>query len=109
MSAQDALPGAKPTSADAAVATPPPVQIKPWAAFAHRDFTWLWLGGVSATVTMLLRTLVSAQWLYDETGSAVQLGILSAIQFAQMPVVIYGGALAANFDRKKLMVMTQLI
>jgi MFS family permease len=82
---------------------------RPWAAFAHPDFTWLWLGGVTATVTMLLRTLISAQWLYDETGSAAQLGILSLIQFIQMPVVVYGGALADNFDRKKLMALTQLV
>src|SRR3990172_10630707 len=83
--------------------------MKPWSAFAHRDFTWLWLGGVSGTVTMLFRTLVSSQWLYDETGSAAQLGILGLVQFAQMPVVIYGGALADIFDRKKLMAMTQIV
>lgn len=118
MSAQDALPGAKSRPADAPVqpagAASPDAAIvaaarKPWAAFAYRDFTWLWLGGVTGTVTMLLRTLVSTQWLYDETGSAAQLGILGLIQFVQMPVVVYGGALADIFDRKKLIAMTQIV
>lgn len=87
----------------------PDLEIRPWSAFAHRDFTWLWVGGVTTTVTMFLRMLVSSQWLYDTTGSAAQLGILGFIQFIQMPVVIYGGALADNFDRKKLMAMTQAV
>jgi MFS family permease len=67
----------------------------------------LWLGGLASLVTMQLRTLVSFQWLYEETGSAAQLGLLGAVQLLQMPVVLYGGALADNLDRKKLMATTQ--
>ena len=58
---------------------------------------------------MQLRLFASTQWLYDETGSAVQLGILGAIQFLQMPVVVYGGLLADIINRKKLMVFTQSV
>lgn len=58
-------------------------------------------------ITWQLRTLVSFQWLYEETGSATQLGLLGAVQLLQMPVVIYGGALADNLDRKKLMASMQ--
>ena len=83
--------------------------LSPWAAFAYRDFTMLWMGNVSATVTQQMRILVSAQWLYETTGSAAQLGLLGAVQLLQMPVVLYGGALADNADRKKLMVMTQAV
>ena len=60
-------------------------------------------------VAMQLRLFTSTQWLYDETGSAVQLGILGAIQFLQMPVVVYGGLLADIINRKKLMVFTQSV
>ena len=56
-----------------------------------------------------MRILVSAQWLYDTTGSAAQLGLLGAVQLLQMPVVLYGGALADNADRKKLMMTTQAV
>ncbi len=83
--------------------------LSPWAAFAYRDFTMLWMGNVSATVTQQMRILVSAQWLYETTGSAAQLGLLGAVQLLQMPVVLYGGALADNADRKKLMMITQAV
>ena len=86
---------------------PSRVDLTPWAAFARRDFTLLWFGGVAGTVTMVLRTLISAQWLYEETGSAVQLGLLGAVQLVQMPVVLYGGTLADRMDRKVLMALTQ--
>jgi len=82
---------------------------KPWAVFAFRDYTWLWLSGLTMMVTMNLRVLASGQWLYDETGDAATLGYLGAIQFVQMPVALFGGVLADTMDRKKLMVMTQVV
>lgn len=78
-----------------------------WSVFAHRDFTFLWAGGVAMSISTTLRTLVASQWLYDTTGSAAQLGLLGVVQLVQMPVVLYGGALADIIDRKKLMIMTQ--
>jgi MFS family permease len=77
--------------------------------FAFRDYTWLWLSGLTMMVTMNLRVLASGQWLYDETGSAATLGYLGLIQFVQMPVALFGGVLADTMDRKKLMVMTQVV
>ena len=79
-----------------------------WSAFVRRDFFLLWSSGVAMTVSMLLRTLVSTQWLYDKTGSAAELGLLGAVQFLQLPMALYGGSLADRLDRKKLMVLTQL-
>ena len=61
------------------------------------------------TMAMTMRLLSTSQWIFDETGSAVQLGILGAVQLLQMPVVIYGGALADVVNRKVLMAMTQSV
>ncbi len=61
------------------------------------------------TIAMTMRLLSTSQWIYDETGSAAQLGILGAVQLLQMPVVIYGGALADVMNRKVLMAMTQSV
>ena len=83
--------------------------MRPWSSLAFRDYTLLWLSGMGMLVAMQLRLFTSTQWLYDETGSAVQLGILGAIQFLQMPVVVYGGLLADIINRKKLMVFTQSV
>ncbi len=61
------------------------------------------------TMAMTLRLLSTSQWIFDETGSVLQLGILGAVQLLQMPVVIYGGALADVMNRKVLMAMTQSV
>ena len=82
--------------------------VSPWGVFTRRDFFLLWSSGVTVTVSTLLFTLVSSQWLYDTTGSAAQLGLLGVVLFAQLPVALYGGMLADRLDRKKLLVLTQL-
>lgn len=64
-------------------------------------------------VTMQVRMFTSGQWLTDRTDTVAQAGIalalLGAVQIIQMPVALYGGALADVVDRKKLMAMTQLV
>jgi MFS family permease len=83
-------------------------QVSPWELFIRRDFFLLWSSGVAVTISTLLFTLVSSQWLYDTTGSAALLGLLGVVQFVQLPVALYGGMLADRLDRKKLLVLTQL-
>ena len=84
--------------------------MRPWAALAFRDYRMLWLSGVAQMVTMQMRTLVSGVWLYDVTGSGWLLGLLGGVQLVvQLPAILYGGALADQIDRKKLMAYTQLV
>ncbi|MDA1280944.1 MAG: hypothetical protein O3B95_13075, partial [Chloroflexi bacterium] len=82
-------------------------QLKPWSSMAYRDYSLLWLSGIGMVIAMQLRLFASSQWLYDDTESAVALGLLGAIQMLQMPIVVYGGLLADIFNRKILMVFTQ--
>ena len=83
---------------------------RPWDALAFRDYRMLWLSGVAQMVTMQMRMLVSGVWLYEATGSGVQLGLLGVVQLVmQLPAILYGGALADQIDRKKLMAYTQLV
>jgi MFS family permease len=81
----------------------------PLAVFAHGDFFLLWSSAAAITVSRQIQLLVSTQWLYETTGSAAQLGLLGVVQLIQMPMALYGGALADQIDRKKLMVLTQLV
>jgi MFS family permease len=68
----------------------------------------LWISGLSASVTMQIRLLGFGVWLYAETGSGIQLGLLGLVQLAvQMPATLFGGAFADQFDRKKLISITQ--
>ena len=85
------------------------LKINVFSPFKYRDFTYLWLGGVTAGMAMSMKILISTQWLYDETGSSIIVGLLGIAQLIQMPVVIYGGVMADVSDRKKLMVYTQLV
>ena len=57
---------------------------------------------------MQIRLLGFGVWLYEETGSGIQLGLLGLVQLAvQMPASLFGGAFADQFDRKKLIAITQ--
>ena len=82
--------------------------LRPWSAFNFRDYRILWLSSAAGLVTMQMRLLVTGVWLYDVTGSGLQLGLLGAVQLAvQLPAILYGGALADQMDRKKLIAITQ--
>jgi MFS family permease len=61
---------------------------------------------VTATMVMWLRILSTAQWLLDETGSAVLVGFIGVVQLVvQIPALLWGGALADHIDRKRLMAL----
>ncbi len=81
----------------------------PWSAFQHYNFVLLWLSQLTMMLGMNLRMLGTSQWIYDVTESPAQLGILGAVGLLQMPVVIYGGALADVMNRKFLMAFTQSV
>ena len=50
---------------------------------------------------MQLRMLVTGIWLYNETQSGLQLGLLGVFQLGvQLPAILYGGTLADQVDRK---------
>jgi predicted MFS family arabinose efflux permease len=53
-----------------------------------------------------LRILGTAQWLLDETGSAVLVGLIGVVQLVvQIPALLWGGTLADRIDRKRLMAL----
>ena len=90
-----------------------PAKVRPWQVFAHRDYTMLWSSGVTMQVSMNLRNLATAQWLFHSAdsvaGGAARLGILGLFQLLPIPITLFGGALADTMDRKRLMVITQSI
>jgi MFS family permease len=80
-----------------------------WSALAYPQYRLLWLGTIAAIVTSELRLVVTGVWLYEETGSAVQLGVLGLIQLVvQIPALLFGGTLADRFDRRWLTAWTQV-
>lgn len=85
-------------------------ETRPWQAFAHRDYRVLWVVLVSGSIVVWLRVLGTAQWLLDETGSAMLVGLIGVVQLVvQIPALLWGGALADRVDRKRLMALAHLI
>ncbi len=79
---------------------------RPWGAFLYRDYRYLWAAMMTATIVMWLRILGTAQWLLDETGSAVLVGFIGVVQLVmQVPALLWGGTLADRIDRKRLMAL----
>ena len=86
----------------------PEPPLRPWSAFAYRDYRILWISSVCGLLTMQMRMLATGVWLYDATGSGIQLGLLGVVQLAvQLPAILFGGALADRWDRKKLIAAAQ--
>jgi predicted MFS family arabinose efflux permease len=57
-------------------------------------------------VVVWLRILSTAQWLLEETGSAVLVGFIGVVQLVvQVPALLWGGTLADRIDRKRLMTL----
>lgn len=81
-----------------------------WSALAYRDYRVLWLATIASIVAQELRLQSTAFWLYDETGSAAQLGLLGLIQlFVQVPALLFGGTFADRWDRRWLVASTQAV
>lgn len=87
-----------------------PVRHGTWSALAYPQYRLLWLGTLASIVTSELRLVVTGVWLYQETGSAAQLGILGLIQLVvQIPALLFGGTYADRLDRRMLMAWTQAV
>ena len=79
---------------------------RPWGAFLYRDYRVLWIVLITGTTVVWVRILSTAQWLLDETGSAVLVGFIGVVQLVvQIPALLWGGTLADRIDRKKLMAL----
>jgi MFS family permease len=81
-------------------------RIRPWGAFLYRDYRILWAAMMTATIVVWIRILATAQWLLDETGSAALVGVIGVVQLiVQIPALLWGGTLADQIDRKRLMAL----
>ena len=87
-----------------------PGRVTIWSPFAYRDYVMLWFGSTAYTLTTQLSVLVTAVWLFEETGSAARLALLGVVQlFVQIVALIWGGTLADQLDRKRLLASMQAI
>jgi MFS family permease len=77
-------------------------------AFRHRDFAIFWSGALAANTGAWLTNLAVPFVLFEITGSAFWVGLVSLAQF--VPGILLsplGGALADRYDRRRLLLLTQ--
>ena len=96
---------------------PPRTEVQPQRGWRHtfsslksHDYLVLWLGMMAMMGGMQMQMLARGYLVYDLTGSASLLGIVSAGSAIPMLVLaLFGGAIADRFDRKRLIQIGQLI
>jgi MFS family permease len=87
------------------------LRVRPWGSLGYRDYRLLWLSGFFGALGEQSRRTVDLWLVYELSGgSPVQLGFLGLAQAA--PVLImswFGGVLADLVDRRKLMLIGQVV
>ena len=82
----------------------------PFASLYYRDFRLFWLGLFIGNVGTWMQMTAISWMLYEITNSPLQLGLNGV--FRAVPSIalgIFGGAMADRYDRKRLMLATQII
>ena len=78
------------------------------AAFAYRDFRLLWFGQLVSQLGTQVQTVALGWLVYDLTGSAAQLGGIGLAR--ALPIILlslFGGTLADQSDRRKVLLISQ--
>src|SRR3954447_1571845 len=74
-----------------------------------RNYRLYFIGQIVSLTGTWMQTVALGWLVYDITGSPTQIGTVTAVQF--VPVLfgsMYGGLLADRFDKRKLMLCTQV-
>jgi MFS family permease len=84
--------------------------IRPWSSFLIRDYRLIWIAIVCANTSMHMRNVMSLYQVYHLSGSSLQLGLTGFFQaFPFVCFGLLGGVLADTFNRKKMIMSTQLL
>ncbi len=81
-----------------------------FAVFRRRDFSLLWTAQLISTAGSSLTDLAAAIWVYDQTGSALAVGLtLIVTAIPSLVVGLLAGVYVDRHDRKKILMVTCLI
>jgi len=81
-----------------------------WAPFASRAFVWLWLANTVSALGTWIQNAASAWIMTDLAPSPIMVSLVQAA--AQLPVLLLAlpaGALADLMDRKRLLILTNVL
>jgi len=78
------------------------------AALRHRDFRLFWGGQLVSLIGTWMQSVGQAWLVLELTGSPVQLGLVTALQFAPILVLSpVGGAMSDRFPKRRIILLTQ--
>jgi MFS family permease len=81
----------------------------PFVALRFRDFRLFWVGQLISNIGDFMQITAVSWLLYEITGSPFKLGINGAFRASPLIALgLFGGALADRFDRKRLLLASQL-
>jgi MFS family permease len=84
--------------------------VKPWNVLASRDFGLFWSSLLISGIGSQLTSVAMAWQIYEMTNSPLQLGITGLFRAA--PIILFsltGGWLADRMDRRRLLIVTQVV
>lgn len=99
-----------PSPETAAPAQPESKLKRVFEAFHYRDFRIMWLGACTSSIGTWMQTLAQSWLVYELSGSPVFLGLDAFL--GQIPIFLLsmvGGVFADRMDRRRLLIMSQLI
>jgi MFS family permease len=79
-------------------------------ALAHRDYRWFLCGQVAGSVGTWMQGVTLSWLVLEQTGSAVLVGLVVAVQ--NLPVLVVGplgGVVADRFPKRRVLVVTQVL
>ncbi len=92
---------------DSGVTTPPP---SAFSIFRNRNFTLMWLAQLVSEMGTSLVTLASSIFVYQLTGSALNVGLMMMASMAPSLLVgLVAGVFVDRYDRKQIMVAADLL
>src|SRR5579885_2498107 len=85
------------------------VEVGPWGVLAYPDFRLLWSGQLISSAGTQMRVAAVAWQVFLLSGSAFQIGALGLFQaIPTMAFSLVGGVIADAFDRRKLLLFTEV-
>ncbi len=85
-------------------------RVMPWSVLASRDFGLFWSSLLVSAIGSQLTSVAMAWQIYEMTDSPLQLGVTGLFRAA--PVIAFaltGGWLADRMDRRRLLMITQVV
>jgi MFS family permease len=87
-----------------------PATPKQPSPFRTRNFRLYWTGGLLSNVGTWLQNVTASVFIFDETHSTLLVGVLNVATFAPLFLFsIIGGMISDRFDRRAVIIVTQLI